>query len=99
LKLSVIIYNGYYGHDTKITPQERATKLVLVATENYSAYGNDVPVHHTTKMDGSYTSTNAEFWHLLKMRSFISKVTTEKQKPCPCPETNPGRFLPATSLY
>jgi len=35
----------------KITPQERATKLVLISTQNYSAFGNVVPVHHTTKME------------------------------------------------
>jgi hypothetical protein len=35
----------------KITPQERATKLVLVSTQNYSAYDNFVRVHHTTNME------------------------------------------------
>ena len=35
----------------KITPQERATKLVLIVRQNYSAFGNVVPVHHTTKTE------------------------------------------------
>jgi len=35
----------------KITPQERATKLVLISTQNYYALGNVAPVHHTTKME------------------------------------------------
>jgi len=35
----------------KITSQETATKLVLISTGNYSAFGNVVPVHHTTKME------------------------------------------------
>jgi hypothetical protein len=43
----------------KITLQEKATKLVLVSTQNYSAFGKVVPVHHTTKMEGSYISTKA----------------------------------------
>jgi hypothetical protein len=42
----------------KITPQETATKLVLVSTENYSAFGNGVPVHQTTNMEGSFISMN-----------------------------------------
>jgi len=35
----------------KITSQETATKLVLISTGNYSAFGNVVPVHHTTRME------------------------------------------------
>ena len=35
----------------KITSQETATKLVLISTGNYSAFGNVVPAHHTTRME------------------------------------------------
>jgi len=34
-----------------IASQETATKLVLMSKGNYSAFGNVVPVHHTTKME------------------------------------------------
>jgi hypothetical protein len=51
LKLPVVIYNGNYAYDTQYNSSGKSHKTVLISTQNYSAFGNVVPVHHTTKME------------------------------------------------
>jgi hypothetical protein len=52
LLFSMVTMDMIHTHThTHKTPQERTTKLVLISTKNYSAFGNVVSVHHTTKTE------------------------------------------------